>query len=65
MADYEPVVTVKDYKQNRYGFSVDIQHPDTGQTIARVVYSPHKPLKCGAVCWITSEMPVQVNTKLQ
>lgn len=29
-----------------------------GREVARVVYSPDKPLSCGAVCWIESELAV-------
>ncbi len=47
----DPVLTVKDYKQNRYGHSVIIQD-DAGNPIAKVMYRPEAPLSCGAVCWI-------------
>jgi hypothetical protein len=50
----QPVLTVKDYKQNRYGSSVKINGPAT------VVYRPNKPLSCGAVCWIETEAEVEV-----
>jgi len=49
-----PVLTVKDYKQNRLGNSVEICG------ISRIVYSPEKPLKCGAKVWIETEAPVVV-----
>lgn len=52
-----PVITVKDYKQNRKGNAAVILHD--GVEVARVVYRPDKPLSCGAKCWVeTSELVV-------
>jgi hypothetical protein len=53
-----PVITVKDYKQNRKCNEVDILND--GQVVARVVYSPKKPLSCGAKVWIETELEVRV-----
>jgi hypothetical protein len=52
--DNKPVITVKTYKSNDYGHSVDIK----GE--CKIVYSPDKPLSCGARVWIetTSEVVV-------
>jgi hypothetical protein len=50
----EPVLTVKDYQSNRYAREVAIDGP------ARVVYSPDKPLSCGARCWIETHSPVRI-----
>jgi hypothetical protein len=50
----EPVLTVKDYKQNRRAHEVSIAGP------SRIVYSPDKPLPCGARVWIETEAPVEV-----
>jgi len=47
----EPVLTVKTYKQNDYAHEAIIRDK-AGNEIARVVYRPHKPLSCGARCWI-------------
>lgn len=52
--DTVPVLTVKTYKTNTYGNSVEITGP------SRVVYSPHKPLSCGARVWIETESEVKV-----
>ena len=49
-----PVFTVKDYKQNRKGNRVSFDGP------CEFVYSPDKPLKCGAVAWIETQAPVTV-----
>lgn len=49
-----PVLSVKTYKENLKGWSVEIQGP------ARVVYSPDKPLSCGAKVWIETENEVIV-----
>ena len=48
----DPVLTVKTYKSNTYCHSVDIEGP------CRVVYSPNKPLSCGARVWIETEAGV-------
>jgi hypothetical protein len=45
----EPVLTVKRGRTNRYAHAVAILGP------SRVVYSPTKPLKCGARVWIEAE----------
>ena len=50
----EPVITCKTYKENRYGHEVHINAP------SKVVYSPDKPLSCGAKVWIETEGEVQV-----
>jgi hypothetical protein len=47
----EPVLTVKTYKDNIYAHEVVILGQD-GLPAAKVVYSPHKPLSCGARVWI-------------
>ena len=48
----EPVITVKNYKSNTYCNEVEI----LGES--KVVYSPDKPLSCGARCWIETEADV-------
>ena len=42
----EPVITCKTYKANTYCHEVTINGP------CRVIYSPDKPLSCGAKVWI-------------
>lgn len=49
-----PVLTVKDYQQNRKCNEVAIEGP------SRVVYSPDKPLSCGAKVWIETEANVKI-----
>ena len=48
----EPVLTVKTYKSNTKANAVTIDGP------SRVVYSPDKPLPCGARVWIETEAEV-------
>ena len=50
----EPVITVKTYKSNNYGHSVEVNGP------CKIVYSPDKPLSCGARVWIETEASVSV-----
>ena len=41
-----PVLTVKTYKSNTYAHEVIIKGD------SKVIYSPNKPLSCGAKVWI-------------
>lgn len=50
----EPVITVKTYKSNEYAHEVEIKGP------SRVIYSPDKPLSCGAHVWIETEAEVDI-----
>jgi hypothetical protein len=50
----EPVLTVKTYKDNTYASEVSIEGP------SRVVYSPDKPLSCGARVWIETQSKVVI-----
>jgi len=49
-----PVLTVKTYKGNRYAYEVDITGP------SKLVYSPDKPLSCGARVWIETQSEVNI-----
>lgn len=49
-----PVLTVKTYKSNTYAHEVIIKGS------SKVVYSPFKPLSCGAKVWIETEAEVEV-----
>jgi hypothetical protein len=49
-----PVLTVKTYKENVKCNRVAVHGPST------VVYSPDKPLSCGAKVWIETEAEVTV-----
>jgi|TARA_B110000238_G_C16103767_1_gene429456 hypothetical protein len=49
----DPVLTVKTYKSNTYTNRVKINGPCT------IVYSPDKPLSCGAKVWIETEEKVE------
>jgi len=48
----EPVLTVKTYKSNDYCHEARIDGP------CRVIYSPDKPLSCGARVWIETDAEV-------
>jgi hypothetical protein len=50
----DPVITVKTYKENRYAHEVKILGEST------VVYSPDKPLSCGAKVWIETDAEVEL-----
>tara|TARA_B100000780_G_C21107877_1_gene447496 strand:- start:252 stop:482 length:231 start_codon:yes stop_codon:yes gene_type:complete len=52
------VLTVKDYKQNRRCNRAIIKDKD-GNPVAQLVYSPDKPLSCGAKVWIETELEVE------
>jgi len=53
----DPVLTVKTYKNNIYAHDVEICGP------SRVVYSPDKPLSCGAHVWIETTSEVKVHAE--
>lgn len=57
----EPVITCKTYKSNDYADEVIIYGQD-GKEAARIVYSPDKPISCGARVWI--ETFNKVETKI-
>ena len=57
----DPILTVKTYKDNRYAHEAVILGPD-GEELARVAYRPHKPLSCGARCWIETDKEVRCET---
>jgi hypothetical protein len=50
----DPVLTVKTYKSNQYAYEVEIEGP------SKVVYSPDKPLSCGAHVWIETTSNVKI-----
>ena len=49
-----PVLTVKTYKDNTYAHEVIIKGS------SKVVYSPDKPLSCGARVWIETQAEVEI-----
>ena len=50
----EPVITVQTSKSNDYGHEVEILGP------SKIIYSPDKPLSCGARVWIETEGEVKI-----
>lgn len=50
----DPPLTVKSSRDNVYAREVQINGP------SRVVYSPDKPLACGATVWIETESEVEI-----
>lgn len=52
-----PVLTVKTYKSNTYAHTVEILGS------SKVVYSPNKPLSCGAHVWIETEAEVIIHNE--
>ena len=49
-----PVITVKSGKTNNYAHEVQVKGP------CKVIYSPDKPLSCGAKVWIETYSPVDL-----
>ena len=62
--EIEPVITCKTYKENKYGHQVVIKD-DYGKEVARIIYSPDKPLSCGARVWIETNNEVEVIEEFQ
>jgi len=52
VGDHDPVITCKTYKTNDYCNEVVIDGP------CKVIYSPDKPLSCGAHVWIETDSDV-------
>ena len=50
----KPVITVKSSGSNTYGHSVEIKGP------SKVIYSPDKPLSCGARVWIETRSEINI-----
>lgn len=55
--DTDPPLTIKTYKGNEKAHEVGILNTH-GEIVARVIYSPDKPLSCGAVVWIETHLEV-------
>ena len=58
----DPVLTCKTYKSNEYANEAIIYGQD-GKEAARVVYSPNKPISCGARVWIETTNRVEIKNK--
>ena len=55
----EPALTCKRKSGGRVTRAHQVAIVDEdGREVARVVYSPDRPLNCGAVCWIESDLAV-------
>jgi len=54
----DPVITVKTSKSNNYAHEVKIEGP------SKVIYSPDKPLACGAKVWIETDEKVVLDNGL-
>ena len=55
----DPAITVKTSKSNTYASEVEI----LGKS--KLVYSPNKPLSCGARVWIETESKVILDNKTE
>lgn len=55
-----PALTVKTYRQNDYGHEAIIRY--NGVEVGRFIYSPDKPLSCGAKVWFETNAEVEVIT---
>lgn len=60
----DPVLTVKSRGRNRYGHEAVILDQN-GREVARFVYRPDRPLKCGARVWCTVSPPYTVKPVLR
>jgi len=54
-----PVLTCKTYKSNAYASEVAILDKD-GEEVGRFIYSPDKPLSCGAHVWFETQNEIKV-----
>ncbi len=53
------MLTCKTYKSNEYGHQA-IVYDENGKEACRIIYSPDKPLSCGAKVWIETQNKVQI-----
>ena len=60
--DRDPVITVKTSKSNTYAHQVEILDKD-GNVAATIIYSPDKPLSCGAKVWIETTNEVVLHDR--
>jgi hypothetical protein len=49
-----PVITIKEGRTNSYAHEVEILGP------SKVVYSPDKPLSCGAKVWVETDAEIKI-----
>jgi hypothetical protein len=54
LEERKPVVTSKTYKENTHCNELEIVDADGG-VVATLIYSPYKPLSCGAKVWIEAD----------
>jgi hypothetical protein len=50
----KPVITVKNYKENKYAHELIIKGP------CKLIYRPENPLSCGAHVWIETESKIEI-----
>jgi hypothetical protein len=60
----KPPLTAKNYKSNKYGRQIDILDKD-GNIAASLIYTPNKPLSCGAVAYIVTDNEVVVKENVE
>lgn len=56
----KPPLTVKNYRANTYGSKVEILD-DAGNVVCEVVYTPDKPLSCGAEVYIQTSADIRIS----
>lgn len=54
-----PVLALRTYKGTEYANELTIRDKD-GEAVAKIVYSPDKPLSCGARVWIETYHDVEI-----
>ena len=57
IGERNPVITVKTYKDNIYSNEVYVDGP------CKIIYSPDKPLSCGAKVWIETQSNIIMKNK--
>lgn len=55
----KPVLTCKTYKSNDYAHEAEILDKE-GNPVATIIYSPDKPLGCGARVWIETQNDIRI-----
>ena len=55
----EPPIIVRNYRKVRYGKTVEIKDRE-GNVVARLVYRPDSPLRCGARVYLETSLAVDI-----
>lgn len=56
----DPPIAVRTYKEVKYGNRIKLKDKN-GNVIAEFIYSPDKPLSCGARVWFETYLDLEIS----